>query len=137
MRAAVFSPRMPELAKAMPSDTQSPHEMMSELQALEEMITDKCSVSAIDNSSVIGPEKLYFATKEQIEKVITKVINTHRKSTMEVTPTLERPEGKREFGTLSLNHKDNRKVLICWKARQNKTEAGPPTPQGVEWAFLH
>jgi len=26
---------------------------------------------------------------------------------------------------------------MCWKARQNKTEAGPPTPQGVEWAFLH
>ena len=35
----------------MPNDTQSPHEMMSELQALEEMIADKCSVSAIDNSS--------------------------------------------------------------------------------------
>ena len=57
--------------------------MMFELEALEEMIAGKCSVSAIDDSSVIGPETLYCATKEQIEKVITKVITNHRKSTME------------------------------------------------------
>ena len=31
---------------------------------------------------------------------------------MEVAATPERPEGKREFGTLSLNHRANREVLI-------------------------
>jgi hypothetical protein len=93
----------------MPNEAHSPHEMMFELEALEEMIAGKCSVSAIDNSSVIGPETLYCATKEQIKKVITKVITNHRKSTMEVEGTVDRPEGKSiKFGTLSLNHRDNR-----------------------------
>jgi len=32
---------------------------------------------------------------------------------------------------------EDKRLTVCWKARQNKTEAGPPTPQGVEWAFLH
>jgi len=97
----------------MPNEAHSQHEMMFELEALEEMIAGKCSVSAIDDSSVIGPETLYCATKEQIKKVITKVITNHRKSTMEVEGTDECPEGKSiKFGTLSLNHRDNREVLI-------------------------
>ena len=61
----------------MPNDTQSPHEMMSELEALEEMIADKCSVSAIDNSSVMDPETLRFCTTEQMRKVLNKVIQEY------------------------------------------------------------
>jgi hypothetical protein len=50
-RAADARLHMPKLAKTMPSDNHSQNEMMSQLEALEEMLTDNCSVSGSDDSS--------------------------------------------------------------------------------------
>ena len=96
----------------MPSDTHTQNEMMSQLEALEEALTDNCSVSGGDDSSVMDPEMLYFDTEEQITKVITNVINTHRDSTVEVDKSSKYPEGIRKFGTLSLNNIANRELLV-------------------------
>ena len=96
----------------MPSNTHTQNEMMSQLEALEEALTDKCSVSGGDDLTVIGPEMLYFDTEEQITKVITNVINTHRDSTMEVDKSPKYPEGIRKLGTFSLNNTANRELLV-------------------------
>ena len=101
-----------QISYTMPSDTHTQNEMMSQLEALEEALTDNCSVSGGDDSSVIGPEMLYFDTEEQITKVITNVINTHRDSTVEVDKSSKYPEGIRKFGTLSLNNIANRELLV-------------------------
>ena len=96
----------------MPNDTHTQNEMMSQLEALEEALTDRCSVSGGDDSSVMDPEMLYFDTEEQITEVITNVINTHRDSTVEVDKSSKYPEGIRKFGTLSLNNIANRELLV-------------------------
>ena len=44
-----------QISYTMPSDTHTQNEMMSQLEALEEALTDNCSVSGGDDSSVIGP----------------------------------------------------------------------------------
>ena len=101
-----------QISYTMPSDTHTQNEMMSQLEALEEALTDNCSVSGGDDSSVMDPEMLYFDTEEQITKVITNVINTHRDSTVEVDKSSKYPEGIRKFGTLSLNNIANRELLV-------------------------
>jgi hypothetical protein len=55
----------------MSNDDHSLQEMMSQLLALKESITDKLIVSGDVDSSVMSPETLYFATKEQMSEVIT------------------------------------------------------------------
>ena len=101
-----------QISYTMPSDTHTQNEMMSQLEALEEALTDKCSVSGGDDSTVMDPEMLYFDTEEQITEVITNVINTHRESTVEVDKSSKYPEGIRKFGTLSLNNIANRELLV-------------------------
>jgi hypothetical protein len=61
---------MPDLAKAH----ESQQEMMHQLLALKELITDKLIVSEDVDSSVMDPETLCFSTNKQMRKVITKVI---------------------------------------------------------------
>ena len=96
----------------MPSDGHSQQEMMSQLLALKELITDKLIVSVEVDSSVMDPETLCFATNEQMRKVITNVIDIHRNSIIEVTKSAKYPEGKRRLGTCSLDHIGSREVLI-------------------------
>ena len=58
----------------MPNEAHSQHEMMFELEALEEMIAGKCSVSAIDNSS----HTAYLYPNAQRRGALTHALARHR-----------------------------------------------------------